>query len=172
VANLLVECRVAYNRGGKGLIRSTRAGFTVILANRIRQLTPHVFESVGSPVVLHRSTFAVWTETPLQGAEHRPELLVELFAPKDLPQFNRLEPLLTDIFARVMWSEVVRLGRLFTLSGFQQLTVQTLFPVRSSVHVDIHTGMVLEATGSSICAGAMFVEDEPGVQDILRRVVP
>lgn len=152
----LVECRVAYRAHGKGDLRAQRAAFAEVLAARLRLLVPRMFTLAGSNVALSDSNFRVWTERVLQGGEHRPEMLVELFTQPGVDQFDSLSAMLARMLGPIVWAEMLHADERVWRTCFFWVTVQTRFPHTTQLVVDIDSGGVRKSHEGGWPVGSMF----------------
>lgn len=166
----LVQCRVAYNRGSKTL-RPKRASFVEALAARLRLLTPEmVIVAHPDAIRLNDGNFRVWTEALQQGAEHRPDLFVELFPRIGVQYLDPFAPSLTGVFVRTVWAEVRRLDETILGAGFRTVTVGLRFPAPCEIAVDVDSGRVVSAANAHMRVGWTFETNDPAILAVYSRL--
>lgn len=163
----LVECRVAFKRGSKGS-RTPRVNFAEALAARLRLVTPWVAQAASPEIIaLNDSNFRVWTEAVLQGAEHRPEFLVEIFPQIGIWYFDPFANVLTSAFVKAVWAEAARLDEIHQGAGFRTVTVITHFPAPALLAVDVDSGRIVAAANTAIEVGLVFSSADPIIQRVV-----
>lgn len=166
----ILECRVAFNPGGKGDIRMKRTAFAEIMASSLRLMVPHMLALTSSALTPNDSNFRVWTERLLQGGEHRPEFLVELMPRPGVNYFDRFQPSLMHMLSSVVWAEALRIQDVYPGAGFRMVTIETRFPTTARVVVDVDSGFVKEALNTQIAVGTQYQEDAPVIIAVRNRI--
>jgi hypothetical protein len=162
----LIECRVAYRAHGNSDRRAQRAAFAEVLASRLRLLVPHMFRLAGSDVALSDRNFRVWTERVLQGGEHRPEMLVELFTQPGEDRFDALSGMLARMLGPIVWAEMLHADEQVWRTGFFWVTAQTRFSRTTQLVVDIDSGGVRKSHEGGWPVGSMFKLDDPVISTV------